>query len=427
MKVIGNGTMYRIFGDDMETYESIPKGTYRVNFNPMAGYSLERLTDLKAKEENVYGTHHDKLKKVINTYKRMQDEGGRSLGVLMSGDKGIGKTMFTQMLSEEVDKMGIPVIIVDRMSDDLPSFLMSIEQRVMILFDEFEKLFDNESQERMLSMFDGLHSSPHLYVITVNEMKRVNDYLLNRPGRIHYHIRFQYPTYDEVFQYIQDKLEGTDIPEEQVKGLAREVGLLSYRVNLNYDMLRAIAFELQGTTDLREAIEDLNIEGVGSSKVNVNITFDSLNIPTVFAEEFIDFSRSVSNVDVLAYNHYVNNIDLDVPMSDLKINEDTGKLVYKIDESFNRDRMYLNLNNGHVRQVSKVLKNQAKGQNVVSPTTGTVEAFVVEFEDELMKGIEDVNEIPFDKLYDNITRIVRECLTSVEFSIVKETYNKLAI
>lgn len=423
MKVIGNGTMYRIFGDDMETYESIPKGTYRVNFNPMAGYSLERLSDLKTKEDAVYGTHHDKLKKVISTYKRMQDEGGRSLGVLMSGDKGIGKTMFTQMLSEEVDKMDIPVIIVDRMSDDLPSFLMSIEQRVMILFDEFEKLFDNESQERMLSMFDGLHSSPHLYVITVNEMSRVNDYLLNRPGRIHYHIRFHYPTYDEVYQYIKDKLEGTGMTDAKVKGLAREVGLLSYRVNLNFDMLRAIAFELQSTPDLREAIEDLNIEGVGSTKVNININFKNPNIPTIFMNDEMDFSAEKGNVDVYAYNHIVHNIDIDIPMEELIINEDTGKLVYVIEDSSDIERAYIRMSGTYVTNVVKALQALKFSQDDALP--GTLDLFVRDFEEELMKGIEDLNNIPLHILENNLEKIIRENISTVEFTIVKESYKKL--
>ena len=39
----------------------------------------------------------------------------------------------------------------------------------------------------MLSLFDGLDNGKKLFVITCNEVERLNAYLLNRPGRFHYH------------------------------------------------------------------------------------------------------------------------------------------------------------------------------------------------------------------------------------------------
>ena len=46
-----------------------------------------------------------------------------------------------------------------------------------------------------------------MYIVTCNELRGLNDYILNRPGRFHYHFRFEYPTATEIREYMEDKLE----------------------------------------------------------------------------------------------------------------------------------------------------------------------------------------------------------------------------
>ena len=79
------------------------------------------------------------------------------------------------------------------------------------------------------------------------------DYLVNRPGRFHYHFRFAYPSHREITEYLQDKLNPEFYSEIE------EVVKFSSKVNLNYDCLRAIAFELNMGIPFEEAITDLNI------------------------------------------------------------------------------------------------------------------------------------------------------------------------
>ena len=91
----------------------------------------------------------------------------------------------------------MPVIIVDTYIPGLANFIEEIEQEVMVMFDEFDKTFGGvnksdgmaDPQTELLTLFDGLAQGKKLYVITCNNLNTLSDYLVNRPGRFHYHFR----------------------------------------------------------------------------------------------------------------------------------------------------------------------------------------------------------------------------------------------
>lgn len=106
-----------------------------------------------------------------------------------------------------------------------------------------------------------------LLVIRIDEL---SSFLLNRPGRFHYHFRFAYPTVDEIQAYMEDKLE------EQYYGEIENVIAFSLRMKLNYDCLRAIAFELNTGSSFKEAIEDLNILRMYSTEyIDIVVEFEN--------------------------------------------------------------------------------------------------------------------------------------------------------
>lgn len=296
MKIVKSGSQYQIFGNDLETFEKLPVLTYRINFNPMSGYSLVHTTDLEIREK-VYGEQVEKTKKIFNAFNSM----ARSLGVMMSGDKGIGKSLFTQILASEAIKRGIPVIVVTNNTPSLQDFLMDIKQEVLILFDEFEKVFDKEDQMRMLGLFDGLNMSKHLYVLTVNDLKNVNSFMLNRTGRIHYHLRFGYPTPDEIRDYLKDKVK------EEYHNHIDSVVMFSFRMKLNYDLLRAIAFELNTGLSLKEALPDLNILNVSETRYEVQVFVEGLT-PFIVRNERMDLFGEFVHNDMYSTFHILDNV-----------------------------------------------------------------------------------------------------------------------
>ena len=85
MKVIGFGITYQIQGDDLQTYDQLPAATYKINFSPMSGFSMEKTSNFKQKEGKIYGDVPSKVEKTLKSFKMTN----RSIGVLLSGDKGM--------------------------------------------------------------------------------------------------------------------------------------------------------------------------------------------------------------------------------------------------------------------------------------------------------------------------------------------------
>lgn len=292
MKIINTGNTYRIFGNDLKTYEKLPPQNYVVCFSRDSGFYLEGFSDIESGEEKTYGIHQTKVEKVLRSFDIFE----RNLGVILSGDKGIGKSLFARMLAEEGLKLGYPLIIVNSYIPGIASYLSTIDQKAIVLFDEFDKTFSNsecageagDPQTEMLSLFDGLAGGKKLFVITCNDIERLSDYLINRPGRFHYHFRFDYPTADEVTEYLTDKLN----PEyhDQIP----EVVAFSRRIDLNYDCLRSIAFEINTGMSFAEAISDLNILNYGDTTYHtISVEFSN---GTIAACEYAELGGEIVNV-----------------------------------------------------------------------------------------------------------------------------------
>lgn len=269
MKAINIGNIYEIANETVSVYDELPAQSYIVRFSKQRGFFLEKYMELEIKEDKIYGVHNEKVQKVLNAFSLFE----RNLGVMLSGDKGIGKSLFAKILAAEAVKNGYPLIIVDSFIPGIASYLETIQQEVVVLFDEFDKTFKQTEemcpQDQLLSLFDGVSPGKKMFVITCNDFRELNDFLLNRPGRIHYHFRFGYPTCEEVKEYLKDKVS------EEYHSEILEVVKFSRRVKLNYDCLRAIAFELNTGISFAEAIRDLNILNMGNPRYDITAIFEN--------------------------------------------------------------------------------------------------------------------------------------------------------
>lgn len=273
MKIVQLGEEYNFYDDSVRTFDRLPTKTYTVEYEPRKGCFLVEHAPLVVTEK-AYGVQESKVEKVMNGFERFE----RSLGVILSGEKGIGKTMFAKKLCMRALEGGVPIILVEEYHPGLVRFIEKIEQECVVFFDEFEKTFgayreddDDEQEEndqaKLLSLFDGTAGGKKLYVITCNDLYGLNDCLLNRPGRFHYHFRFDHPSDREIEEYMSDKLE------KAYHGEIPKIVDFAKRMRLSYDCLRAIAFELNGGTEFCEAIEDLNVINTDVQNYDVTLYF----------------------------------------------------------------------------------------------------------------------------------------------------------
>ena len=294
MNIIKTGEYYRIFDDGIKVGKELDPATYEVVFIQNQGFFLKLARVQDAADIKVYGRLRERVEKVIRSYA----SSNRNLGVILSGAKGIGKSLFAKLISQRAIDEGLPVIMVNDYFDGLPQFLSSIDQKCMVLFDEFDKNFFNPStetndhtsvQDSFLTLFDGVYASNKLFVITANSLGRLSEFLVNRPGRFRYHIRFSYPDEDEIRQFLRDKL-GENAAEKEIDDVVK----FSTIVPLSYDCLTAIAAELTMGESFESCLEILNIINVtGSHYYSGLVRFEGgeeLRVDWIGSRNFFDKS-----------------------------------------------------------------------------------------------------------------------------------------
>lgn len=329
MNVIMCGNDARIYGNDVQTYKSLPPGTYDVFFSGASGFGLSRRENLSANEQKIYGNHMYRIEKVLRTFGAMN----RNLGVILSGNKGCGKSLFVRLLAEEaISNYNLPVIIVSGCYPGVQDFISSIQQECLVVFDEFEKIFshteeEHDPQDALLPMFDGMDNGRKLFVITCNNVSLLNGCLLNRPGRFHYHFDIGNPSPDEIREYMKDNLTGGS--EDAVESIVR----ISAFSDVTYDFLRAVVFELNQGYTLQESMQDLNIASSDYENFDVEVTLDDgtsfrrydfdldFNIPPEGRIERITLSNTGGMTD------YQNRSEVDIYFNMKDVENRNGKMV----------------------------------------------------------------------------------------------------
>ncbi len=296
MKIIGNGDTYQVYSNGTKAFDNIPIGTYNVRYSQERGYVLEKTHDLYHPIKQVYGHELEKLNKVKKTYNLFH----KNMGIILSGYKGTGKTLFLQMLSKEMLKEDIPVLLVTDSLPGLAHFIDSIEQEVMVVFDEFEKVFDKGDQASLLGLFDGTSIQKRLYAVTVNDIHGVSNFMLNRPGRFYYSFSFDYPSVDESREYLEDNVN------KKYQDMISEVVSVLALHPLTYDSLSAIAFELNQGYGVKETLEDLNISSNEHTRYNAKVVLDNGSVITsnfeTAGDNIISLGGDNDSTDSLAFD-----------------------------------------------------------------------------------------------------------------------------
>jgi hypothetical protein len=281
-------------------------------------FYLEQIEDFEIKGK-VYGDTRKQSQRILNTF---QDRTA-STGVMLTGEKGSGKTLLAKMLAVTAADAGVPTIVINEpwCGEGFNAFMQMIEQPTVILFDEFEKVYDKDDQEKMLTLLDGVYPSKKLFILTCNDKWRIDSHMRNRPGRIFYSLDFKGLEQDFIMEYCADNLDNAD----HITSVCRVAAMFD---QFNFDMLKALVEEMNRYEEsASEAMRMLNAkpEFGGDSKYKVTLQIKGLDINPELIEQ-----------DVWSGNPLTNRVSIDYKVfEDAKTNNTATDVADPFDADWN--------------------------------------------------------------------------------------------
>lgn len=236
--------------------EDLPASLYSLCHSDKLGFYLidqkENNEDLKG--QRFYGDLEEKTSRIVETFERRS----KTTGVLLTGEKGSGKTLLARRVSSTCIERGYPVIVVENpfCGVEFNQFMNSESIRkkpFVVVFEEFEKVYKNiDDVNRLLGFLDGAVASKKLCIFTSN-IQHPCDQLKNRPSRVYYTFNYDVLS-DEVIREVC--LDKAKFDEATVKKIVVTSQILG---GFNFDMLNALLEELTNYPDMNimRCVKDL--------------------------------------------------------------------------------------------------------------------------------------------------------------------------
>lgn len=252
------GTSFRPASEvSLDMHQVLPPSNYIIKVDSLTEQLYFDTVDSFALPSRLYGNTEKQANRVLNTFEHRSN----STGILLSGEKGSGKTLLAKTICNYGAERGYPTIVINQpyVGDQFNELIQNVDQPAIVFFDEFEKVYDRDDQEKLLTLLDGTFPTKKLFIFTVNDPWRIDSHMRNRPGRIFYMLDFKGLSIEFVREYCEENLSNQQYVD-QVCQVARMFN------QFNFDMLKALIEEMNRYNESAyDALEMLNTKPTGES------------------------------------------------------------------------------------------------------------------------------------------------------------------
>jgi len=298
--------------------KDLPKGIYKVNQGQNISFekiNLDNLPKLDGKE-----------------YKRIKNKVIKNkANAFFIGKSGFGKSLLVKHIIKEFEN-NYHIFIIEKINTNIIKELALKFENVIFVFDEFEKNYiykksedydDNDlRQDELLSLLDGMYPNNHIYLFTANDERKINPYLLNRPGRIRYKF---------VFRKIDPTIIKEYFGENELLLKLNNYNLLSM------DILKYLKEEKEKGYSIEESLSDLGF----SKELILLLNKKHIEYNYSFVKKIIDFK-----IHFISFNQFqieIDYIDEDGDKNDIIYYSEDIIDIYEVD-----NKVFIKINDGYL-------------------------------------------------------------------------------
>ena len=235
--------------------------------------------------KKVFTTKKDELfiKRVLHSY---HHDTKNTTGILLTGDKGSGKTVTAKVIAE---KANMPIIVVhsETLLTELNDFFKSFDDPVCILFDEVDKNFETRD---LLTFLDGIQkTAKKLVVMTANDSNRVDEFLKNRCSRVRYYRNYSIMEDAKEYAEMIAKDRGLENIDEVVKFIVEKIKFPS--IDNICSFIDEIVFTKEMQLTLEEVLYFMNINVDEKTSTTVQPKKEQEEIVVSDDYDYDDFSE----------------------------------------------------------------------------------------------------------------------------------------
>lgn len=241
-----------------------PGSVWSVGVRPFYGYVLNPEPPIILPSK-LYGSTERDTQLYLDRWATWNKE--KQLAIFLSGKPGSGKTLQAKHTAV-TSKLPIILVTQDHANEAFVKFINeAVNTPVCMIFDEFEKVYaKKESQEFFLTVLDGVFAMRNVLMIMTSNTQEINQYMKNRPGRIHYMRDYSGLEPEFIMDYCKDR----NLSGHHVKDILKLSN--KHEDGFNFDSLQAIVAELQHETyrvrtlkrperPFREIVSYMNVAG----------------------------------------------------------------------------------------------------------------------------------------------------------------------